>query len=708
MRALALASLVACGTPADTSLLQAREDLTTDALRGSLVHLASDELGGRGTGEPGVELAIAHVVEAFEAARLQPLPGEASFRLPFAIYREGWSPDCALAPLVDGVPVPANLGEQYRPFAFSDVGEVDAPLVFAGYGITAPELGWDDYADLDVRGKLVLVLRHDPGEAATDGPWKAHSGHALFDSKARNAADHGALGMILVTDPLNHAGADDLRADGRFSLESHGPKGPVAPPAPGAKERPEDQPFLAVHASRPLGEALVAPLGRDLAALQRALDGGERVQQALPGVSVGLALSRPEGRVASEAENVVAWLPGSDPSRAEELVVVGAHYDHLGRFEGEGDTTYNGADDNASGTAALLALARAFAALPPAARPRRPMVFAAFAAEEHGLLGSKALIASRLDPGDVAFMLNLDMVGRSQGKVQVVGDGYATGLTELVHVANAAERGGPALDLVLAGTDYAGNSDHHPFMEADVPFLFLHTGLHEDYHQLSDHADKIDVDGAARIARLAFGVLSPIASGDVTPGFVHHVGWLGVSIQPEDRSGAVRAVITRVEDGSRAAEAGFLVGDAIYGFNDEKLDEADAVGARFRQLTPGESARVSVDRANSRLTFTVQRAKTGYLGVWPADLTEEFRARHGLSGDTGLLLREVMREGPAAAAGLHDGDAVIAIAGVPTTLNTLSKTLTRIGAGEVVPITVIRDDQRLELTMTLGERPERP
>lgn len=698
MRAHAFALIAACTSPVETG--RVRDAILADTLRPDLEKLASDDFLGRGTGEPGGALAEAYVADAFVAAGLVPLRADAELRLPFELHRKRWSERSTIRATTALGETVGRIGVDFRPFSFSDGGDFDAEVVFAGYGITAPELGWDDYAGLDARGKVVVVLRHDPGEGDPTSAWKDHGGHALFRSKTENAQAHGAFGLVVVTDPLRHTTADDLRDEGRFSLEP--------PPREGSSGVVREYPHMfAIHASRAFGDALVAPLGSDLATLQRRVDAGERAQAEVPGTKLAFAIAARQEHQTLEAHNVVGVLPGSDETLADQLVVVGAHFDHLGSFAGVGDTVYNGADDNASGTAALLALARSFASLPAAARPKRTLVFAAFGAEESGLLGSTALLADDLDPERVVFMLNLDMIGRSQGRLEVVGDGFGTGLTELVHVANGGATG-PALDLTLKGADYAGNSDHHPFMEADVPFLFLHTGLHDDYHQLSDHADKIDVDGAARIARLAFGVLAPIAAGEVTPGFIHHVGWLGVSVEPETRTTGVRAVITRVDEGSRAAEAGFLVGDAIYGFNDEKMEDPSAVGALFRGLTPGESARITVDRANSRVTLSVERARTGYLGVWPADLTEEFRARHGLPGDTGLLLREVMAEGPAAAAGLKDGDAVIAIGGVPTTLNTLSKTLTRIGAGEIVPITVIRDGQRLELTMTLGERPERP
>ena len=186
-------------------------------------------------------------------------------------------------------------------------------------------------------------------------------------------------------------------------------------------------------------------------------------------------------------------LKGTDPVLSKEMLVVGAHYDHLGYFEGDGDTIYNGADDNASGTAALIELARLHSSLETP--PKRSIVFAAFSAEELGLLGSRAFIR-QIDSEQVALMLNFDMIGRnSDAPIEIIGDGYAVGMKEELLKANE-EIG---LNLEMAGENYFGASDHDPFFKEDRPFLFFFTGTHEDYHQLSDHIDKLDFEQIHKI-----------------------------------------------------------------------------------------------------------------------------------------------------------------------------------------------------------------
>jgi hypothetical protein len=670
--------------------------MTAAALQADVELLASDAYLGRGTGEAGAGLAAAYIESAFAQVGLQPLPGHDSLQVPYTLYRENWDGEATKLSITAGdTPVVSTLGDSWRPFPFSDAGAHQGGVVFAGYGITAETLDWDDYAGLDVTGKWVLVLRHDPGENDEASPWADDNRHSLFSTKARNAVDHGAAGMILVTDPLHHEDADDMRASGGLRLQV-----PVAA-EPAKKTDEPERTFLAIHIDRATAGAMVAGTGKSLLQLQNALNNGEDVRGPLSDVSAQLALTELDTHEEVEPTNVIGFIQGTDPVLKDEWVVVGGHYDHLGAFHGEGDTVYNGADDNASGTSGVLALARAFA---QGEAPKRSMVFAAFSGEENGLLGSSALFRDEvLDPRQLTFMLNLDMIGRTDaGELEVVGDGFASGIHAAVESANVD------IDLALAfgGTDYSGNSDHHPFYENDVPFLFFFSGLHDDYHQLSDHADKLDYPRMEKIVRLGHGILDQVASGAVSPQFIHHISWLGIQVQLMDVDGKLRAKITSIDDDSRATEAGLQLDDQIYGFADTPMKKATDVGPHFRDLKPGAKTRLTVDRPDTRITVEIERAKTGYLGVWPTGPTDEFRQEHGLGEREGVLLRDVMKDTPAEAAGLKADDCLIRINGVPVGLGTLSKVLTRIGADDTVPVTVIRHGKRQDMTITLGERPE--
>jgi hypothetical protein len=382
-------------------------------------------------------------------------------------------------------------------------------------------------------------------------------------------------------------------------------------------------------------------------------------------------------------------------------VVIGGHYDHLGQFHGEGDTTYNGADDNASGTAAVLELAQAFASRHD--RLPRSVVFVGFSGEEKGLLGSNAAVAQGVLPVDkIAFMLNLDMIGRNpEQPVEVVGDAFATGLREATEAANRDV----GLAVEFGGTNYAGNSDHHSFYVRDVPMMFFFTGLHDDYHQLSDHADKLAYGRMEQIARVAYGVTDRIASNEITPRFVHQILWLGAAIQVVEDEHGRRAVLTAIDDDSRAMRAGLAQGDAFTAFGGSAIADARQIGRLFRELEPGADVEVEVARGTERVKAKLQRANPGYLGVYPTRVEAEVAKKLGLAEGEGVLIRGVSPDGPAAQSGMKDGDILIRIAGVPVDDSSLGRHLARIGAGEKVAVVVIRGDDRVTLQMVLGERP---
>jgi len=666
----AIVWLAACGSqnvapsPAAAGAEEA-DTISAADMRAHVEVLASDEYNGRETLQDGAHKAATYISDHFAGIGLKPLPGQEAFKVPYTLFQSK----------IDATFTASSgeyqVGSDFRVFPFSDAGEIDADVVFAGYGVSAPDLDYDDYDGLDVKGKIVLILRHTPGEDVEGGPFTKNDTHSRFLTKASVAAEKGALGMILVTDPNNHEDGEDFRS-ARLMLEE--PDG----------ERAESQgpQFLALHVGRSVAQELVKPLGKTLSELQMALDAGESVNGPIEGATAAISVNRDAKAEPVEAINVIGYLEGRNP---DEWVVVGSHYDHLGGFEGSGDTIYNGADDNASGTAGMLELAEAFAAEP---QPERSLVFVGFSGEEKGLLGSTKSVDNGTLPADkIAFMLNLDMIGRTDnGEVELVGDGFAT---EIGPIAEAAATQA-ALDFSLGGDSYAGNSDHHPFYRADVPFMFFFTGLHDDYHQLSDHADKLAYEQMEKIALAAFALVTPVAAGEVTPKFIHHIGWLGAKIQ--------EGVILSIDEESRGAKAGLKQGDTILDFS----------GKRFREIDPGTLVKLDVTRGDEAHMFEVERAKTGYLGVFPGPLPEGFAKEHGLGEGEGLVLGNIQEDTPADKAGLLDGDVLIRMSGVPIGLMSLRKTLQRIGAGEEVAIVVIREGERLDKTLILGERPERP
>jgi len=690
--ALAVVTLIGCAGTTTTPLT------TADALRRHVELLASEELAGRGTLQPGGAMAEQYIAGVFAGAGLEPLPGRDSYFIPYPLYRQGFDPDRSWLEVGGDDGITAGAGVDFRPFSFSDEGEASGPVIFGGYGIHAPDLGYDDFDGLDVEGRLVFILRHEPGEDDPESPFDGtdSSGHATFLSKAGALQERGAAGMILVTDPLHHGPSDDLSMDGSLSRTP-----PEDDPGDGDGED-DEAPFLAIHVSRAVADRLVAGAGRSLADIQRGLDDGSLHARDvdLAGVEARVVLERRERAEEVTLRNVAGILRGSDPVLRDEMVVLVAHHDHLGGFEGEGDTVYNGADDNASGTAAILELARAFGARGPA---RRSLVFVTFSAEERGLLGSRSMVdRNQLDVERVVFLLNLDMIGRNPDEpIAVMGDGFSPGIEQVLARANR----GLDLRYDLAGTGYSGNSDHDPFFDRGVPFVNLFSGFHPDYHQLTDHPDKLSYERMARITELTGRVAVTVAEASRPPAFVHHVGWLGARLEVDPSRGE-GAVVRRVDPDSRAEQGGLDVRQRVVAVDGAPIVTRNDLARALAAIEPGSVTLFDVVGPDGGQELRLERARTGYLGVATGTVDEDVRAELGLL-DEGVLIRRASPDGPAGSAGVQSGDILISLAGRPVSFGSLRSVLAQIGAGETVDAVIIRDGQRQTVEITLGERPRR-
>ncbi|HUL58028.1 MAG TPA: M20/M25/M40 family metallo-hydrolase [Anaeromyxobacteraceae bacterium] len=550
--------------------------------------LADPARTGRGVGTPGGEAAAEWLEARMREIGLAP-GGEQGYQQPFEAPVEA-----ALRPgnaLEVGGTSPA-LSRDWQPFTFSDDGSAEGELVWAGYGITAPDLGHDDYAGLDVKGKIVLVAQDFPREQDERSPFRdpRQYRYGEWRYKAMNARDHGAAAILGVRDDWNHPGADDL------------------PPWRGTVSSRAG--LIAARATL----AALRAAGVDAAALAAASADGRPHPRAL-GVPARLAVAIEHRR--APTSNVIGIVPGADPALAGECVVVGAHYDHLG-LGGEGSlspektgTVHPGADDNASGTAAMLEIARAFAAGP---RPRRTVVLVAFGAEELGLLGSARFVKAPpagCPPDRMALMVNLDMVGRPQrGKVYVEGASTAKGLREDV-IAEAARA--PAIPLAVAfGGDGYGPSDQTSFYAVGVPVLFFFTGAHADYHRPSDTPDKIDAAGLVEVARLAYraarGAADRPARYEVVrtaapaerPGMRErergYGAYLGAIPDFGERS-EPGVLLTGVRSGSPAERAGLGAGDVLVRVGAARVQNLQDLAYALRAHRPGDVVEVEWRRS---------------------------------------------------------------------------------------------------------------
>lgn len=472
-------------------------------------YLASDALAGRYIGTAGVAAAEEYIRRRFAHAGLERLGGDDDHFWDFRVFEHAYDP--ATTSLMLRSPYRRLIGEvevDMRPLDLSGVGVREGALMFAGYGITAPEYDYDDYAELDVDGKIVLVLRHEPNDDCPDSPFAGteYTRHAYFRTKARNARRHGAVAMVMVTDPAYHAGAEDFRTLLDLSL---------SPTAPDRNRKPLARDFLAVHASQRIVESVLRPYGYTLTSLQDAVDEGTAPAAfPTPGLSARVAVQQLSSPRVIPARNVVGLIRGKELPR--QYVIVGAHHDHLGRYPGDGDTIYNGADDNASGVAALLEIAQWMSHRENP--PRRSVLFVAFSAEEEGLYGARAAVKQDLVPTEqVGFMVNMDMLGRNpELPLEIWGDGYARGIRG--EIEKLPEADGVAIEF--QGRRYNGAGDFHPYYESGVPFLDFHTGLHADYHTPADEPAKLQYGRLASVTRLIAAVVHRLATMEELPAFV--------------------------------------------------------------------------------------------------------------------------------------------------------------------------------------------
>ena len=568
--------------------------------------LAAPEREGRGPGTKGIEAAADWVNRQFTDLGLLAPAGPESSLQPFEMTLEAkLGPAEANTAELVGPPdasgarriVPLELGKDFTPLAIGGSGEFDLPLAFAGYGITAPAEKYDDYAPLDtaggVKGVAAIVLRQEPQKDDPHGAFDGNqtSQHAALARKAANASEHEAGGLVFC---------NDTDADGDTLL-------PFTRAGEGSDRR--TMPILHVRRAV-LDEAVRQALGRPLAELQKAIDEKLEPQSAeLPGWR--LRGRTTIERVQTEGRNILGLLPGAGRAAAgdaaaidaRETVVLGAHYDHLG-YGGAGSAApgeraiHHGADDNASGTALLVEVARRLAAGP---RLPRSVLFAAFSGEERGLLGSAHYTANPAVPlADTVAMVNLDMVGRLTGdKVIVHGTGTGTGLEPLVDRLVAAH----GLEVAKEPGGF-GPSDHASFYAKKIPVLHVFTGSHADYHRPTDTAEKINYDGLTRLADLVTAIVRELATAPERPAYVEVASpqfarggdrpYFG-SIPDFGKPGGGYAISGVAKD-SPAARGGLAGGDLIVRVGESAITNLEDFDSALRKHKGGETVPVVVRR----------------------------------------------------------------------------------------------------------------
>ena len=559
--------------------------------------LTSPAMEGRGDGTKGLTLAAQLIENRLKKLGLKPA-GTSSYLQPFTVVTGARlrSGNRFTVQTTGHSKSELQSNQDFVPFSFSSSGSASGALVFAGYGASANEFQYDDYGALDVKDKIAVVLRYEPAGFAAKTGHHGLTQHSQLVTKAINARNHGAKAIVLINGKLGE-GEEDLLT--RF----------------GSVSGPEDAGILFVHVKNAVAESWFQAAGKSLADVQNQINTSSKPASFSFPENLRASLNVNIESTRATVNNVLAYLPG----RTDEYIIIGAHYDHLGRgnFDSlapsEIGQIHPGADDNASGTAGLLELARLLA--PQKGQFQRGILFSAFAGEELGLLGSAEWVKAPTLPLDKAVaMLNMDMIGRIREDKVYVG-GVGTGSSFKMLLEDAQSKSGLKLEYSAGG--YAA-SDHTSFVSKHIPVLFFFSGLHSDYHKPSDTWEKINASAAARLLELISDVGLQLANASTPPTFVAVVedkpvgGTGGGGYGPyfgsiPDFGQVERGVrFSDVRPGSPAAKAGLKAGDTLVQFNDKPIKNLYDFTDALRRSKVGDVVQVKVLRDGQELTASVK------------------------------------------------------------------------------------------------------
>jgi aminopeptidase YwaD len=601
------------------------QDSITDAafspktIHKEIAYLASDELRGRGSGEPGNEKAAQYIAAEFARCGLRPLgtskerdpnarPDGSGYYQPFR-FRAGHVVGKG-SQLTLNFRKLANVNGQVsqvlwtsgailEPSSVSAGGKVTGPVVFVGYGIRAPQANHDDFAGVDVKGKVVLMWAGSPA----NDPHSPLAELADIRRKTLNARELGAVAVLVIVPNETPFGVTT-----RNSSESADAGLPVLRIKQGA-----------VYGS------FLAP--EKVKGLQKDADAGKNVSFATGDSASVVADVKPVEKVTA---NVIGMIEGSDPMLKPEVVVIGAHLDHLGMggpgslAKSSAPAIHHGADDNASGAAGVLALARYFGRTPEGKtvklaaqlrqRPRRSLVLMCFSGEELGLLGSAYYVAHPIVPLEkTVAMINMDMVGRLRdNKLVAIGSGTAKEWDGLLDTLNRT-----AGFTLSRSMDGFGASDQQSFYNKNIPVLFFFTGSHPQYHTPEDTIDLINAPGEAKVLKMVAECAERIADspdrptyqkvaitgGGGSPGFRVYFGSI------PDYAAMVEGVqLTGVREGSPADKAGLKAGDIIVKFGDLTVKSVQDYTVALSGHKPGDVVKIVVQRGGETVTLTATLA----------------------------------------------------------------------------------------------------
>ncbi len=564
-------------------------EISVRELQDQIKYLASDSLRGRLTGSPGDSMAAEYIKNQLVSFGLKPLSGDGLQR--FKVTKRVIAGKSNSLSVNDINYIPEK---DFMPLSFSSNSGAEAEVVFVGYGfnISNDSLKWSDYNGVDVKAKWVMILRGDPENENTKSPFVSFSADR---DKALLAKDMGAAGVLMVSGPA---------FDPQDTFESLNSEGFSV-----------DIPVLRIKTD--VADKILSRSKHNIATLEKSLNAG-RKPLSFPAKAI-IKGHAELVRETTNTRNVVMVLPGEDERLRDEYVIMGAHFDHLG-MGGPGSSSravdtidiHHGADDNASGVAMMMELAKKFARTKGS--HKRTIICIAFTGEEEGLLGSKHYVD---DPGidlkKVNAMINLDMVGRlnENNDLQIFGVGTAAGLKDLIYANSDTS----VIKLTLSDEGY-GPSDHSSFYGKNIPVLFYFTGAHLDYHTPSDTYDKINFDGMARISQQIYNVAEVLVSSGSRLQFreagpkvavARYRRGVTLGIMP-DFAGVVKNGLRAdfVTPGKPAALGGMQKGDIITFINGKQVNNIQDYMYRMGQLKHGQTISVEVLRNDKKVVLLIQ------------------------------------------------------------------------------------------------------
>ncbi len=575
-------------TPGETNIfiadwIESPVEINHSNIKRDVTFLASDEMQGRLTGTPEARKAAEYIARQFRESGLVHPPGMNSPYQQFEFtsgIKLGITNTLAMKSTTSRTEY--QVGNDFIPTGFSEDAVIDnAPVVFAGYGIRTQDLKTDDYEGVDVKGKVVLCYNYGP---EGDDPKSPYSTYYPIRYKAMTAREHGASALLIVS------------------------------------QTPDDDELLALRKDSSFGTAGIPVISIKRSVVTQWLQSAgvrypdpenhDAMSFTLPNVTVSLKTNLV--REKNKSDNVLGWLPAGKTTH--ETIVIGAHYDHLGLgIEGSlasrWGSVHNGADDNASGVAGLLELARYFSAPRPA--PHRNILFIAFGGEELGVLGSTFYVKNPPFPlSNIVTMLNMDMIGRLRNKKLIVGGtGTSPSWNTILQEANT-----DGIKLTLNENGY-GPSDHASYYARNIPVLFFFTGAHSEYHKPEDDAGLIEYDGLVTVTNYIARIVEKIDDLPAPPEFVRAKPgtqeaasrgfrvYLGTI---PDYTEEVKGVkLTGVREESPSEKAGIKAGDIIVTLGDKTIENVYDYTYALQSFKPGDTATVVVLRDGQRISLPV-------------------------------------------------------------------------------------------------------